>query len=75
MLQLCATVLNQADERSVSSIGFLTSIIGTVLAWPLARQGGEGGFECVIPSNIRAKIRFLLGATLFGVVGCNPESG
>jgi hypothetical protein len=59
----------------VSSIDFLTSIIGMVLAWPLARQGDEGGLEWVIPSDIRANIRFLLGATLFDAVGCNPESG
>jgi hypothetical protein len=75
MLQLCATVLNQADERSVSSIDFLTSIIGMVLAWPLARQGGKAGLEWVIPSDIRANIGFVLGATLFSTVRCNPESG
>jgi hypothetical protein len=75
MLQLCATVLNQADERSVSSIDFLTSIIGMVLAWPLAREGGEGGLERVIPSDTRANIGFLLGATPFAAVRCNPESG
>jgi hypothetical protein len=43
MLQLCATVLNQADERSVSFISFLTSITGTVLAAAFDKQAIQRG--------------------------------
>jgi hypothetical protein len=32
MLQLCATLLNQADERSVSFIDFLTREVGMNVA-------------------------------------------
>jgi hypothetical protein len=51
MLQLCATLLNQADERSVSFIDFLTSAVGTNVAL-LSECGGGYDAAGVIPCGI-----------------------
>ncbi|QUY46490.1 hypothetical protein JK621_13530 [Serratia plymuthica] len=63
MLQLCATLLNQADERSVSSIDFLTSATGTILAGFFAGERAGLMLEGVILSNTRDKAGVLGGAT------------
>ncbi|WP_261149476.1 hypothetical protein [Serratia plymuthica] len=50
MLQLCATVLNQADERSVSFIDFLTSATGTILAGFSAIEAAVGCLSSLSPA-------------------------
>jgi hypothetical protein len=50
MLQLCATLLNQADERSVSFIDFLTQAVGTNVA--LLSEGGVYYAARALPCGI-----------------------
>jgi hypothetical protein len=51
MLQLCATLLNQADERSVSFIDFLTWPVGTNVAL-LSECGGVYAAADALPCGI-----------------------
>ncbi|WP_159075054.1 hypothetical protein [Providencia alcalifaciens] len=51
MLQLCATLLNQADERSVSFIDFLTWAVGTNVAL-LSECGGVYHAADALPCGI-----------------------
>ncbi|WP_346825414.1 hypothetical protein [Serratia inhibens] len=75
MLQLCATLLNQADERSVSSIDFLTSSIGTILAGFSAGECEGLMLEGVILNKTRDKGWVSGGATEFEVEWCNRKNG